>query len=265
MSSLAAVSPQYPTNYGQRREALRRAQVSTRRPLKLVVPADVAQARPIATQKKGRAAIAALFAVATVLHIGVYAVLGEAGPAPAPIKKANPIAIDLAPPPPPPPPPPEPPKPQPQVAKVPTPAPAKAPPPPLPVVAEASDGPADANTVQVSNTPQPPAPPAPAPAPPPPPPPEPVTEPRGYAGYLKNPAPEYPLVAQERGMQGRVVLKVHVLASGKPDSVTVESSTGFKILDDAAVKAVLAWSFDPAKRGSTPIDGWVKVPLSFKL
>lgn len=259
MSSLAVQT----TNYGHRREALKRAPVKT--PLKLVVvaPASVALARDVGTPKKGRAALIGLFAAATLLHIGVYALLGEAGPAPAPLKKVQTVAIDLAPPPPPPPPP-EPPKPQPQIAKAPTPAPAKAPP-PLPVVAEASDGPADANTVQVATTPQPPAPPAPAPAPPAPPPPEPVTEPRGYAGYLKNPAPDYPLVAQERGMQGRVVLKVHVLATGKPDNVTVEQSTGFKILDDAAVKAVLAWSFDPAKRGSTPIDGWVKVPLSFKL
>jgi protein TonB len=118
--------------------------------------------------------------------------------------------------------------------------------------------------VQVATAPTP----APAPvvaAPPAPPPPEPVTEARGYVGYRSNPAPEYPSLAQDRGMQGRVLLKVHVLASGKADNVTVEKSTGFKILDDAAIKAVLQWSFDPAKRGQTPIDGWVTVPLNFKL
>ncbi len=92
-----------------------------------------------------------------------------------------------------------------------------------------------------------------------------MTEPRGFAGYKNNPAPDYPAQAQDRGMQGQVILKVHVLASGHADNVTVAKSSGFRILDDAAVKAVLAWSFDPAKRGQTPIDGWVKVPLNFKL
>lgn len=48
------------------------------------------------------------------------------------------------------------------------------------------------------------------------------------------------VVQQEDAIHGRVVLKVHVLATGKPVKVTVEQSTGFKILDDAAVKAVLA-------------------------
>jgi len=110
----------------------------------------------------------------------------------------------------------------------------------------------------------PPAPVAAAPAPPPPPP-EPVTEPRGYAGYKNNPPPEYPSLAQDRGLQGQVILKVRVLASGKPDSVTVDKSSGHKILDDAAIKAVAAWTFDPARRGQTAIDGWVKVPLNFKL
>jgi protein TonB len=56
-----------------------------------------------------------------------------------------------------------------------------------------------------------------------------------------------------------------VLASGKADNVTVDKSTGFKILDDAAIKAVLQWTFDPARRGRTPVDGWVTVPLNFKL
>ncbi len=58
---------------------------------------------------------------------------------------------------------------------------------------------------------------------------------------------------------------MHVLASGRADSVTVDKSSGHRMLDDAAVKAVLAWSFDPARRGQTAIDGWVKVPLNFKL
>ena len=246
-------------NYSPRRAAVRRQA----RPAPVVIPAlpvsvAIPQAGTIAA-KGNKRGLTALVGLAVVLHAGLIVALHQGGHIdPLPPKAAEPLAIEFAPPPPPPP---EPPKVQPQVAKV-APAPAKAPP-QVPVVAQApvDYGPPSANTVQVA-TPAPPAPVAAAPAPPPP---EPVTEPRGYAGYRSNPAPDYPALAQDRGLQGQVVLKVHVLASGKPDNVAVDKSSGHKILDDAAVKAVLAWSFDPAKRGQTPIDGWVKVPLNFKL
>ncbi|MEO7579602.1 MAG: TonB family protein, partial [Massilia sp.] len=203
-----------------------------------------------------------------VLHGAVIVALQHGGQS-APIKQKapEPIAMLLAPPPPPPPPP-EPPKVIPKIVKV-APAPVKATP-QMPVVRQVTpvdNTPSTADTVQVATTPSPPAPVA-APvavAPPPPPAPEPVTEPRGYAGYRNNPAPDYPVQAQNRGQQGKVVLNVHVLASGKVGEVTVSKTTGFKILDDSAIKAVMNWSFEPAKRGQTPIDGWVKVPLDFKI
>lgn len=236
-----------------------------------VQPLQQAQALPNAAAvrpellKQGlhnRAGLTALAGVAVLLHaaiiVGVHNLPADAKLPPA---KAEPLALEFAPPPPPPPPP-EPPKPQPQpqvVKQAPAPQ-------PLPVVRNVVDtGPATADTVAVATTPQPPAPPAPVAAPPAPPPPEPVTEPRGFAGYKNNPAPEYPALAQDRGLQGQVILKVQVLATGKPATINIDKSSGHKILDDAAVKAVQGWAFEPAKRGQTPIDGWVKVPLNFKL
>jgi len=112
-----------------------------------------------------------------------------------------------------------------------------------------------------------PAPPSAAPAPTPPAPaPEPVvTPPVGNAAYLHNPAPRYPEAAQEEGWEGRVVLRVHVDAAGHPVSVDLHASSGHEVLDKAALAAVRRWTFVPAKRGSTPIDGWVDVPLDFRL
>ncbi len=92
-----------------------------------------------------------------------------------------------------------------------------------------------------------------------------VTEASGDADYLHNPAPVYPSVAQDQGWEGHVVLKVHVLANGHPDSVSVAAGSGRKMLDEAALKAVTNWTFVPARRGTTPIDGWVSVPIDFKL
>ncbi|WP_411994584.1 energy transducer TonB [Methylophilus sp. 'Pure River'] len=94
---------------------------------------------------------------------------------------------------------------------------------------------------------------------------EPVTEATGYAGYLNNPAPEYPLFAQRQGWGGRVILRVRVLANGKAGSVEVKQSSGRKILDEAAQEVVKTWMFAPAKRGNTPIDGWATVPIEFRV
>ncbi|MDN7994108.1 energy transducer TonB, partial [Burkholderia orbicola] len=91
------------------------------------------------------------------------------------------------------------------------------------------------------------------------------TAPIGDAAYLRNPAPDYPAFAQDQGWEGRVVLRVHVLASGTPDSVEVRTSSGRRLLDSAAVAAVKRWTFVPAKRGDEAVDGWVNVPIDFKL
>lgn len=104
-----------------------------------------------------------------------------------------------------------------------------------------------------------------APAPPPPKPVEKVTQPSSGADYLNNPAPNYPDVAMDRGWEGKVQMKVHVLASGRPDKVSVIKSSGYDVLDDEAVRTVKKWSFVPGKRGNTPIDGWVTVPIAFNL
>nr|WP_314566818.1 energy transducer TonB [uncultured Pseudomonas sp.] len=107
-------------------------------------------------------------------------------------------------------------------------------------------------------TPAPPAPPAPlAPAP--------VTPASANAAYLKNPAPEYPSLAQRRGWEGTVLLRVHVLASGKPGEIQIQKSSGRQQLDDAALAAVKRWSFVPAKQGDVAQDGWVSVPIDFKI
>jgi len=63
-----------------------------------------------------------------------------------------------------------------------------------------------------------------------------------------------------------VLLHVHVLPTGRADHVNVAQSSGHKVLDQSAQSTVLRqWTFMPAKRGDTPIDGWVDVPIDFKL
>jgi periplasmic protein TonB len=62
-----------------------------------------------------------------------------------------------------------------------------------------------------------------------------------------------------------VKLKVHVSAAGKALQVQLFKSSGFSRLDEAALDAVKGWNFVPAKQGDQSIEGWVIVPISFKL
>lgn len=92
-----------------------------------------------------------------------------------------------------------------------------------------------------------------------------VTPPIANAGYLHNPAPDYPESAIERGLEGTVLLRVSVNAAGKATEVQIYQSSGTSALDDAALRTVRRWSFVPAKRGSEAVSGQVIVPVDFSL
>ncbi len=93
----------------------------------------------------------------------------------------------------------------------------------------------------------------------------PATLPLFNAAYLRNPAPMYPPVARRSGDQGTVMLKVLVSPEGAPLRVELDQSSGSKPLDSAALDAVKGWRFVPARRGAQNIEGWVRVPVFFKL
>ena len=83
--------------------------------------------------------------------------------------------------------------------------------------------------------------------------------------YARTVKPRYPGKARRAGWQGTTVLKVMVGPDGAPGRVTVDRTSGFEILDAAAVKAVSGWRFHPARRGSDSVASWVRVPVAFKL
>jgi protein TonB len=77
--------------------------------------------------------------------------------------------------------------------------------------------------------------------------------------------PAYPEIARRRGEQGRVLLRVAVSPAGLPVNVSVAESSGFSILDSAAVNAVEQWRFVPATRAGAPVAATAEVPLRFRL
>lgn len=92
---------------------------------------------------------------------------------------------------------------------------------------------------------------------------------QGYThpGILSQVNPTYPESARRQGVQGTVILKIQILSSGRPGSVSVYRSSGNDGLDDAAVEAVQQWRFIPAEDRSTsePITCVTTMPVVFRL
>jgi protein TonB len=93
---------------------------------------------------------------------------------------------------------------------------------------------------------------------------EPVVEPDYKAFYLNNHL-TYPLAARRMGIQGRVVLNVEVLVEGVSGQVNLDQSSGYDMLDRAAMESVKTWRFIPARRAGLPITMWFKIPILFSL
>lgn len=94
---------------------------------------------------------------------------------------------------------------------------------------------------------------------------EPASDAIGAAPRADNPAPAYPASARLRGQEGRVLLRVEVLASGDVESVALDKSSGVESLDKAALDTVRRWRFRPARKNGHPITVTVQVPIRFAL
>lgn len=80
-----------------------------------------------------------------------------------------------------------------------------------------------------------------------------------------NPRPEYPRTAREAGWEGTVVLQILVLPDGTAGNVTLHKTSGYSILDEAALSAVRRWRFFPAMDGNFPIQSVARLPVRFDL
>jgi TonB family protein len=76
----------------------------------------------------------------------------------------------------------------------------------------------------------------------------------------------YPLLAKDAGFQGTVMLGVHLSAAGELLDVAVKSSSGYKMLDDAAIGAAKAlYPYPPFPAGIKKKELWIDVPIEYQL
>lgn len=107
--------------------------------------------------------------------------------------------------------------------------------------------------------------PAAPPRPPAPPPPPADVMPSADLSYKQAHPPVYPPMAIRQGQQGEVVLDVTINAQGAVVDVKVERSSGFRLLDRAAVEAAQKWRFNPGLKNGKPVGGVVRIPVNFTL
>ncbi|RYF21074.1 MAG: energy transducer TonB [Oxalobacteraceae bacterium] len=75
--------------------------------------------------------------------------------------------------------------------------------------------------------------------------------------------PRYPLESRRKKEQGVVELLVIVGPDGRVETITVNGSSGHSRLDEAALKAVRRWRWEPTLRGGTAVRvrGIVEIPF----
>jgi protein TonB len=84
--------------------------------------------------------------------------------------------------------------------------------------------------------------------------------------YVSATSPRYPINELRKGVQGTVMLRVLVDVDGMPVSVTIESSSGNRNLDKAALQHVLkTWRFKPAMQDGQAVQAYGLVPIAFSL
>jgi protein TonB len=89
--------------------------------------------------------------------------------------------------------------------------------------------------------------------------------PGSLAHSISNPKPDYPEAARRMRQEGVVILDILVSPDGAAGEVRVSRSSGFPLLDHAAVDAVRRWTFAPARTGGFPVPSRVQIPVRFSL
>ena len=79
------------------------------------------------------------------------------------------------------------------------------------------------------------------------------------------PNPIYPTRSRKAGEQGNIMVRVLIDATGRPAQVSLQTSSGYRALDESALSAVRAAQFRPYAEGGLAQAVWVLVPINFVL
>ena len=75
--------------------------------------------------------------------------------------------------------------------------------------------------------------------------------------------PVYPEAARKRGIEGWVELAFTVTPNGTVDDVEVRNASPANVFDDAAMRAIRQWRFEPVERNGENVSQRAMVRLKF--
>lgn len=78
-------------------------------------------------------------------------------------------------------------------------------------------------------------------------------------------APEYPDHALKMRQEGVVLIRVLIDEEGMRQDIKLHVPSQFALLNQAAIKAVKKWSFDPYIINGRATQSWVEIPIEFKI
>lgn len=83
--------------------------------------------------------------------------------------------------------------------------------------------------------------------------------------YAHSPKPAYPLALRDLGVTGVVWLRVWVDNTGRPREIELARGSGYRLFDEAALRAVQHWRFVPAKNEQQSLASWVEFAVRFEI
>jgi periplasmic protein TonB len=83
--------------------------------------------------------------------------------------------------------------------------------------------------------------------------------------FRRDRPPKYPVQAVRERMEGKVILKVLVGLEGEPEEISLEKSSGYELLDRAAITAAKSWTFNAGVKKGIVTRSYLLVPIEFNL
>ena len=82
---------------------------------------------------------------------------------------------------------------------------------------------------------------------------------------ITNKPPAYPKQAARDGITGKITLKILLSKEGRVLKSRVTKSLPKSVFDDAAIKAVANWTFEPAMYKGQPVKIWIDQEVIFEI
>lgn len=77
--------------------------------------------------------------------------------------------------------------------------------------------------------------------------------------------PTYPPAAREAGQEGIVYIRLRISAEGEVLDAWIHKSSGYRLLDRAALSWARQQQYHPARQGNDPVEAEDTLPVKFYL